>query len=356
MRGLICYEKRNMCFLMLIFTGAVGVLLKNMILLDIVSEKKEFANFSMEFYQNYGTLFLQLLNQYTEMLVFLLPIPIAFMVILQYRETTTAKAAEFLMLLPLKRSVVFGIRTLIGMLVYTVPWLLFSAGVLFLRIHYASWYESRLASIQYGAQVLGCDSLQHLCIYLIYIWIVLTMIYSICVLWQNLCTKPWFAGAAAVGTIFFPYFINYEIMTLRNLGSDSFQWWVSLFLGKGPVSQISVYDERLDDTVLFQVFDRVEIIMIFQCLVIVLCLGLAFWIFTKRDLADRQRFLLESWMEDVLVLGSSFCVVLYLAIQGFQLQKEIGAFGVLAVTVGSVAVIYYIFRKSRGRRGKADVL
>ena len=70
-----------------------------------------------------------------------------------------------------------------------------------------SWYEMNLSVCKNGAVLLGNDNMIHLCAYLLFIWVSLTLIYAIAIFFQNICKRPWIAGAIGIGAMLFPNFI-----------------------------------------------------------------------------------------------------------------------------------------------------
>ena len=128
MRGLVKHEKRNMLIITLAFTIVVWFVLQGAIASDIAGTGNRYI------YDNYGNLFLGTLNQYYESFIMILMIPISFVAIMQYRESSISKCGEFLMQLPVKRGQIFLVRTIIGMMIYTIPWLFFFFGMIMMRI------------------------------------------------------------------------------------------------------------------------------------------------------------------------------------------------------------------------------
>ena len=165
MRGLVKHEKRNMLIITLAFTIVVWFVLQGAIASDIAGTGNRYI------YDNYGNLFLGTLNQYYESFIMILMIPISFVAIMQYRESSISKCGEFLMQLPVKRGQIFLVRTIIGMMIYTIPWLFFFFGMIMMRIQAESWYEMKLSSCTNGELLLGNDNVFHLCVYLLFMWI-----------------------------------------------------------------------------------------------------------------------------------------------------------------------------------------
>lgn len=53
-----------------------------------------------------------------------------------------------------------------------------------MRIQAESWYEMKLSSCTNGELLLGNDNVFHLCVYLLFMWISLTLIYAVAVFFR----------------------------------------------------------------------------------------------------------------------------------------------------------------------------
>lgn len=352
MRGIISREKRNMCVITLLFTAVVCFLAVSVIPADISANGTQLSSFFGEMYDNYGNLFLGTIDgYYTSMTVFLM-IAISFVAVMQYRESNISKSGEFLMQLPVKRGRIFAVRTLIGMMTYTIPWLLFSFASIMMRLNAQSWYEMKLVGCANGRLLLGNDSIFHLCVYLVFMWISFTEIYAIAAFFQNICNRPWIAGAIGIGTMLLPNYLD-NIIPKMNLYPFSQMdiyhgWWMAALFGKGAVSEVQIFDKGVHQTVNFSVFDHFTHVLLIQIILIVVFLGVSYYVFKKADIAKRNQFMYFSWMEHVFVLAFSFCIVLFIVIYGFRMQS----LAAMIISAVATVVVYYIVEKRKKRRAK----
>ena len=102
MRGLVNHEKRNLLAITLVYTIVICFILQYVIANDISGTADQINNFYGGIYNNYGNLFLGTLDQYYEMFIIVLMIPVSFVAVIQYRESSTSKCGEFLIQLPIK--------------------------------------------------------------------------------------------------------------------------------------------------------------------------------------------------------------------------------------------------------------
>ena len=145
MRGLVNHEKRNLLAITLVYTIVICFILQYVIANDISGTADQINNFYGGIYNNYGNLFLGTLDQYYEMFIIVLMIPVSFVAVIQYRESSTSKCGEFLMQLPIKRGQIFLTRTITGMMTYTIPWLFLSFGMIMMRTKAQSWWLHHLS-------------------------------------------------------------------------------------------------------------------------------------------------------------------------------------------------------------------
>ena len=78
MRGLVNHEKRNLLAITLVYTIVICFILQYVIANDISGTADQINNFYGGIYNNYGNLFLGTLDQYYEMFIIVLMIPVSF--------------------------------------------------------------------------------------------------------------------------------------------------------------------------------------------------------------------------------------------------------------------------------------
>lgn len=346
MRGIVNHEKRNMLIITLAFTFIIWIL-SGTIISDIAGSGDQLNNFYGNLVDDYGNLFLGTLDQYYTMLIIALMLPISFVALMQYRESSISKSGEFLMQLPVKRGAIFFIRTVIGMMTYTIPWFFFSAEMILTRWNAQSWYEMKLSVCKKGELLLGNDSLLHLCAYLFFIWLSMTVIYVIAVFFQNICKRPWIAAAIGMGAMIFPTFMVYIMPKIVHV-ADSIQsaWWTVPFFQKGAISEVEIWDDGVHQNVKMAVFDNFSQILLIQILCILLFLAVSFYVFKKSDMTKRNQFMYFAWMEHLFVWITPFCFALFVIVIGFKCQSYEG--GIAAGVIATI--VYYIVEKRKKRR------
>ena len=61
--------------------------------------------------------------------------------------------------------------------------------MIMMRTKAQSWYEMNLSVCKNGAVLLGNDNMIHLCAYLLFIWVSLTLIYAIAIVFSEYLQK-----------------------------------------------------------------------------------------------------------------------------------------------------------------------
>ena len=84
MRGLVNHEKRNLLAITLVYTIVICFILQYVIANEISGTADQINNFYGGIYNNYGNLFLGTLDQYYEMFIIVLMIPVSFVAVKQY--------------------------------------------------------------------------------------------------------------------------------------------------------------------------------------------------------------------------------------------------------------------------------
>ena len=84
MRGLVNHEKRNLLAITLVYTIVICFILQYVIANEISGTADQINNFYGGIYNNYGNLFLGTLDQYYEMFIIVLMIPVSFVAVIQY--------------------------------------------------------------------------------------------------------------------------------------------------------------------------------------------------------------------------------------------------------------------------------
>lgn len=82
MRGLVNHEKRNLLAITLVYTIVICFILQYVIANDISGTADQINNFYGGIYNNYGNLFLGTLDQYYEMFIIVLMIPVSFVAVI----------------------------------------------------------------------------------------------------------------------------------------------------------------------------------------------------------------------------------------------------------------------------------
>lgn len=342
MRGIFRYEKRNLSMILFLFLICIITILQNTFRL-YPAEMIRFDNLDIQ-----GNVFLLSLQENFFSVIMISTVFIGIMTAIQYKETNVGKAGEFLSVLPIKKNHLFAIRTGIGILFYTIPWALFSAGALILRIKYEGQYQQHVASFQYAGELLANDSVKSLIIYLICLWCAITMIYGVFIFMQNICRNSWISSLIGFGTIFFPYIVFYCLEHMNVITENS--WITSILLYGTPTDVLYVWDEGIQENIEFIYFSHVYIVMFAQLFIAALFLGVAYRLYIKQDLSRKQNFMYYSWMGQAVRFGISFSVVLYICSINIQLEQKIGKLPSMMMIAIITAIVYKVTEWMQGNR------
>lgn len=348
---IIIHEKRKMCLLTLVFTMVILCVLRNFYILGINQCKNAMVDIYTEGYSVNGNLFTGTLIDFAKEFLLLFIIPMVFLAVFQYRESKEHRAGEFMLSLPVTKKQIFWNRTILGVLVYTIPWIVFSGGILLTRFQYDEWFQEHIASCKHAGWLLGNESMGNLMMYLCYLWCVLTLMYAVAVFVQNICSRPWIAGAIAVGMLMFPSVFDYCITRYWQSGYPQAEyWWKNIFLVETPADCIPIWDSGVRQYIMVTVYDHIVLVALCMILLAMIFFAVAYYMMTVRDASKNQGFIYIPWMREGIYLGISFSFVLYISKVAFEMNMGIAAD--TAVIVLATAAVYLPARLIGRRRMK----
>lgn len=354
---IIIHEKRNMCMLSLVFTVVILWMLRCFYIHSINEYKNEILNVSMQNYVLNTNLFSETMNEMAGEFLLLFAVPIIFLAVLQYRELKEQRAGEFVRSLPVTKRQVFRNKIIIGMFVYTIPWVVFSAGILLTRIQYNQWFQEYIASCNYAGWILGSESVGNLMIYLLYIWCALTLMYGVVVFVQNICSRPWIAGIISLGMLVFPSMVKYCFTQYSESVINPF-WWEKVFLVGVPAENLYVWDSGVQEAICFTYYESIVWVMLLMGLLALAFLTAAYYMFVIRDASKNQGFIYIPWMREVLCAGICFSFVLYLCKVGLEMDlgRTTETMILLIGTMSAYMMIHFIQRRHFRKKGGKHVL
>lgn len=308
MKNLWSHENRNLIRIgiVLLFAGLVGMkqyweklsqfLFRN---LYIKNDGIDYGNVNA--YYDY----FQLVNLIFVCFLILIVI-IGFQLFYQQNET---EHREWIGSLPISKEKMILGKIGKGMLAYTIPWFVFSAGML--TIHnrnYGAIYEYYSKDAQWQ-MLLSKAHLDQIWKYLLYVWVIMTACYMVVIFWQVVCKNSVAGSVFAVGTCLIPTYIN---------------WLTSMYLAYDKAEKQSVVG-KLNELTAHGVFTRVsyettgsiynmsEIEMpglniIFALGVILVCLGLSIY-YGKNQKGAAGELFAAGWIRWTLICGIIICGV-----------------------------------------------
>ncbi|MDD4371860.1 MAG: hypothetical protein PHD56_12430 [Anaerostipes sp.] len=204
MKSIGRHERRNMtgitiffCIVILAFTSCTYI---NDIWVNVDEGQ-------MGSYETAACLFLDSLQHVMKFAV-IVAVPMILYISYLYGRDKMGMRGAFLASLPVKKNKVFMTRWVMGMIVYTIPWMLLAVVVLGTRIRLDGWFQERLSSYTYVKGILAIDNLWNLSIYLIYIWCSLTLMYAVVSWVQSICRNTPMGAVISAGIFIFPNLMN----------------------------------------------------------------------------------------------------------------------------------------------------
>lgn len=354
-KGILPYDKRYMYLFMLGFTIVIFWLLRYIYIPEINNWKNEILNIHLQNYKGFANgVFIETLELLVNSLLIYTSIPIAIFCAVQWKDLKEQKSGGFIASLPITKTRIFWSKVLMGVLVYTIPWIVFSIGILGTRIQYDGWWKEAIAAFQYAGWLDANQSIGNLMIYLIYIWCVLSLFYGAAVFLQTICKNFWFAGSVSVGIIWFPRLLN-NCIGMTKSASDTwrFAWWKSIFQMEGPRNTIQIFDKGAQEYISFSEFPHIEMVIFIMLMLIAALIVLSWFMYVKRDEAKNQGFIYIPWLQEGIFFWLCFEIVMFVLVYGFEIYQEMNLLPefILIFVVSSIIYFMGVFvRKKRKRR------
>ena len=263
-----------------------------------------------------GPVFLENFNKDFGTLVLLLLPVIVIMSILLFQSDRKDSVGMFMSSLPFTKKEQFKLKWLVGILAFTIPFLLATLLMVIMRQINISWIHQWYSTIGYEG-LLAYDTVWHVIGVLAQSYLFIIAFFSILMLMQSLIANniaasiigaivvatPWFilkAGGITLSRIFNNY--NWRLYNIK---------WSSLYSFMVPNRRITLkviqlgQDELRINPVFSSEYYIIKIIVLIVISVIAVYGGIKFY--EKNDMSRNGYLLMFSWMEGILVPGVALC-------------------------------------------------
>lgn len=108
-----------------------------------------------------------------------------------------------------------------------------------------------------------------------------------CHIFQNICKRPWIAGAIGIGAMLFPNFMDYMMPKVLSFSDTIYHgWWMAVFFENGPITEQFIWDKGVNQLVTMASFDHFVQILLIQIVLITVFLELHF-MYSKSQIWQR---------------------------------------------------------------------
>lgn len=222
---------------------------------------------------------------------------------------------EWMFSLPVTERVLFARAWLRGMLAYTIPWLLYTVGVLILRVRNLSWVQELYLLDVNWKKWMELEQVGNYMKILVLLWIWGTACYSIFFFMQIACRKNVLAALFGTGIICTPAYLGAEIaegilplyssMKIAKILGRVVGSWKDLFL----FVLDDMYDATEVDSMFYSISCKISWEkMAFAVLVIVVCLILSRYYFCKINDQHVEGIFRIGWMRILVLTGLGGCI------------------------------------------------
>ncbi|MEG1927735.1 MAG: hypothetical protein RR090_03815 [Niameybacter sp.] len=129
------------------------------------------------------------------------------LVYLQFRDAKNIEVGRFLKALPLQGSQLYVIRMGCGIVTYTVPFLVYSIGMLYLRSYHGDWLQDYYSISMLQTPIEAAESFGSIILLLGILYLVITAAYVALLMMQYLISNRIFAIIVTAIMFFVPFYI-----------------------------------------------------------------------------------------------------------------------------------------------------
>lgn len=284
-----------------------------------------------------------------------LAISLSIIVWLQYRDTKAAGTAEFLEFLPVKRKALLRMRFLHGMTCYTVPILVFTITVLFIR---SVFYEDvmQLNSLTTMLdQIRSEESLWRLGVMLTFGWLNMLSFHILLVWLQRVIKNSGLAAFTGLILQSVPWYLVYSTnFLLVNNGSElsKYQELKEIFRplvgiegwnGIITIDPITEIDVELGESIMLSGVRT----LVFMAVGAVLFISIVL-IERKRDISREEQSFYSPLMERLFYIGIAVCTAFF--VPRMPLTMRVPMPVTILIMMAVTVLVYLLLRKMTASR------
>lgn len=251
-------------------------------------------------------------------------IGIAILVILLFSHERNLKVGKFIGSLPFNKKSQFKIKYMMGMVTFTLPFLLFAITMIFIRIQNNDWLTRLYEYAPAGGMLVKQESLGALLIWLGVIWLIMMAVYSFLMLVQTLMGQNIIAGIIGAIIYMVPWFLIYAVPA--NIYLINGRWFlnnvwdsVQFFFQGTPKTNIEPVID-LGKQTLFREWNHVRaygyhnlgLNLGILIVVIIISTILAYRFILDNDVEKNGDIVMYPWFGKILIAGISLCSALLL--------------------------------------------
>lgn len=351
-QALIRYEFKSLRWMCLYFAlGCLGLLG----FFGTIMEEKRRAFLTHIGVWQIKNQFTQEMNWFYIMVLAMMSIGLILMVYLQFRDAKNIEVGRFLKALPIKSTQLYWVRVGCGIFTYTVPFLLYAAGILALRSYHNSWLKDYYSISMWEDALLQAESPIRIVGLLGILYLIVTAVYVVLLLMQYLISNRIFAIIVAAIALLIPTYIAAIINEWMNI--DAFLICPFAFgLFDSSIGESAQNGEMANISYIDQVGFKLFILF----LIIGLAIGLG-WMNSRRFKIENQNKLIPSQVSrSIFIIVGTVCTSLLpseyvvFILGGFN-QVSLGILLGSSLLLGGIGFVIFYKISLIGCRGKDEV-
>lgn len=252
-------------------------------------------------------------------------IGIVVLTIVLFTHDRNHSVGKFINTLPFGRKKQFTIKYMMGLITFTLPFLLFSAVILIMRVSNEKWMSEIYKYAANGEILTKQDHLGRVFLWLGIMWLIMLAVYSFLMLVQTLMGQNIIAGVVGAITFLVPWFlalaipVNVQIL-LNKYWTNGVQESVEFFFFANPkrtIEEIQLTSQSLSNKrgyYIHYTYENLGLNIAILVGIIILSLLLAYNFTQSNDVEKNGDIVMYPWVGKVLIAGVTICALLLLPI------------------------------------------
>lgn len=303
---------------------------------------------------------LTFMNEVYRMSSLMVPVALIGIIVLVmtlFSHDRNLNVGKFISSLPFGRKEQFTIKYAIGLITFTVPFIVFALITIIMHIRNMEWISYLYKYYEYGEIVAKQDSLRSLLIWLGIVWLLMLAVYSFLMFMQTIMGQNIIAGIVGGIIYLVPWFLAFVIpaniqLILNKYWSNNVIESMDFFFLGNPIKTFSQGTTKgrliMENQQYYQTYEYQNLGLNIGVLLMIIMIStiLAYYFIQTNDVERNGDLIMYPWVGKILIAGVTVCSLLLLPILiVIFTQIENRWLGLVSMAIGGI-LGYIISRRS----------